>query len=779
MGAIVGSAMTRIQSLWLFAGPGLAVAILSPMSANAQTTGRDGEIIVTAQKQEQATNSVGMSITAATGDTLRVRGINSVADLPALVPGLTIQRSEYNSTSFTLRGVGFFNSDLATSGAVTVYVDEAPLPYPALTGLAAFDLERVEVMKGPQGTLFGENATGGAVNYIAAKPPEELSAEIDASYGNFDRFQLGGYVGGPIDDHLRFRVALQGRRGGPWQQSITRPRDELGRISEFQARGTLEWQPVPALTSRATLTVTHDGSESQAAQFLAPIITIPALSPGLATFPIVTGTRAADWTPLLQGSTQPFPYRSDTTLYQLTWRNDLQASDAVKLTSLTSFIRFDLNYGQDPDGTPFHLSEKIDQGGRVTSIFQELRATGRIGRLDWLVGGNFEHESTHDDPLDFNFDNSISHVFQSVDPLAIADTSKFVSKVRATTFAAFGRLQYNLNDQLALEGSVRFNRDRRTFDNCAVARTEAFTRFWDLFRGGLPPPTRIGECYVVDTANGLRPVSNVHSELNQNSLSWRVGATWSARPGLMLYANVSKGYKAGAVPVLAAATVTQFNPVPQESLLAYEAGIKAGLLDRRLQANAAVFYYDYKGKQLRGAQLDPSFGPLQALVSIPQSHVIGAEAQLTAKPVGGLTFDVSATFVHTNIDRFTGFDALANFGDQSGSQFPFSPKWQVIANVDYEFHVTHYIDAFVGSSLQYRSKAYAGIGELPVMSIDPYTLLDLRAGITDGSGKYRVWVWGRNVTNTYYWTNVFTAGDSISRFVGQPATYGVSMSTRL
>jgi outer membrane receptor protein involved in Fe transport len=165
---------------------------------------------------------------------------------------------------------------------VTVYVDEAPLPYPAMTKLAAFDLARVEVLKGPQGTLFGENATGGAVNYIAAKPTRTFSAGVDASYGNFGRLRLGGFVAGPINDRLGFRLALQGRFGGPWQQSTTRPGDGLGRISELQGRATLDWRPSGALASRLTLTLTHDGSESEAGQFIAPQITIPALSPGVA-----------------------------------------------------------------------------------------------------------------------------------------------------------------------------------------------------------------------------------------------------------------------------------------------------------------------------------------------------------------------------------------------------------------------------------------------------------------------------------------------------------------
>lgn len=154
---IAAAAWTKVTHALLLAFA-IPTAALGQAGA-ATTSGLIHEIIVTAQKWEQSADTVGMAITAVTGEALQERGITSVANLTRVVPGLTLQESSFNSTSFTLRGVGFFNSDLATPPAVTVYVDEAPLPYPAMTKLAAFDLTRVEVLKGPQGTLYGQNAT--------------------------------------------------------------------------------------------------------------------------------------------------------------------------------------------------------------------------------------------------------------------------------------------------------------------------------------------------------------------------------------------------------------------------------------------------------------------------------------------------------------------------------------------------------------------------------------------------------------------------------------------
>lgn len=741
------------------------------------------EIVVTAQKRDQTADTVGMSITAATEQTLRERGINQVTDLPQLVPGFTVQQSAFNSTSFTLRGVGFFNSDLATPPAVTVYVDEVPLPYPAMTKLAAFDVDRVEVLKGPQGTLYGENATGGAVNYIAAKPTQTFKSGLDVTYGSYNRLQAGGFVSGPVNDEVSIRFALQGERGDGWQQSITRPGDRLGRLDELQGRATVDWRPNAQFTSRLTVTVTHDGSDSQAGQFIATRLEVPPLAlPGLVAFPVVNTPTAADWAPVRSDTGAAFPYASDTTLYQASWRNDYRLAHDITFTSLTSYAYFRMAYGQDPSGTPFQLGNTIDDDGRVSSFYQELRVAGQTARLDWLVGGNYAQDEVTDKPLEFAGDDSAAHVFEFLDPQAYVDEALTTSEMRAKTFAAFGRVEYELVDNVKIEGGVRLNADQRTFDNCSIALTSHFASFWNIFRaaiGGAPsPPTEIGDCILLNPANDYRPVNDVHNALNQGSTSWRAGLDWRAEPNLLLYANASKGFKAGAAPVLSASTTTELKPVPQESLLAYEAGAKASLFDRQVELNVSVFYYDYRDKQLRGAFRDPVFGPLEALVSIPKSHVEGAEVQLVAHPIDGLTIDTSATYLQTEIDQFIGFDALANFSNQAGTPFPFSPKWQSITNVDYRFPISSAVAGFVGGSLNYVSETYAGVGALNLMRIDAYTLLGLRAGIELDNGRYRLWAWGKNVTNEYYWNNVFVFADAVSRFVGEPATYGVSLSAR-
>ena len=170
-------------------------------SASAQTTDV-AEVVVTAQKRSERVQDVPVSITAASGQQLRKMGVTSAADLERVVPGFTYALSQYGNPIFTIRGVGFYEEAVSAQPDVTVYVDQIPLPYSHMTEGAPLDVDRVEVLKGPQGTLFGQNATGGVINYIAAKPTNDFHYGVDGTYGSFNEADLGGYVSGPLSATL-------------------------------------------------------------------------------------------------------------------------------------------------------------------------------------------------------------------------------------------------------------------------------------------------------------------------------------------------------------------------------------------------------------------------------------------------------------------------------------------------------------------------------------------------------------------------------------------------
>jgi iron complex outermembrane receptor protein len=202
-------------------------------SASSDTTVE--EIVVTAQKRVQSINDVGLTISAMGSETLERQGVKSLSDLADKVPGLTFAPSDFGTPVFTLRGVGFYDNSIGGYPTTSVYVDEIPLTFPVYTTHANLDVERVEVLKGPQGTLFGQNSTGGTINYVAAQPTNTFSAGANATLGRFDQGDVDGYISGPITDTLKARLAVEHDFGGDWQHSYTRT-DFLGAKDVTNAR---------------------------------------------------------------------------------------------------------------------------------------------------------------------------------------------------------------------------------------------------------------------------------------------------------------------------------------------------------------------------------------------------------------------------------------------------------------------------------------------------------------------------------------------------------------
>jgi outer membrane receptor protein involved in Fe transport len=269
----------------------------------------------------------------------------------------------------------------------------------------------------------------------------------------------------------------------------------------------------------------------------------------------------------------------------------------------------------------------------------------------------------------------------------------------------------------------------------------------------------------------------VYDNLQEDNVSWRVNVNWYPVPETMLYANVSQGYKAGSFPTLAIALSNQFEPVTQEKLLAYETGVKSTLFDGTLQLNGAVFYYDYEDKQILGDVPDPVFGPLPALVNVPKSRVYGGELAAQWAPVDGLRITPSISYQNSKIKgEFVDFDFLGREADFGGEPFPAAPELQADLDVSYTWNLPTGWSAFVGAHANYQDETYASFGEFDILKQDSYTLVDLRAGLE--RDEWKVTLWGRNVTDEYYWTNVSFAADSMVRFTGMPATYGVSVNYR-
>lgn len=239
MGLMKGRRKNLISAL--LQGTVLTAGFVAPALAQ-ESGGRLDEIVVTAQKREQGSNDVGITLNAFTGDQLQARGVQTAEDLALITPGLTVNDTAATGVPlYTIRGVGFQDYSTAASSTVGLYFDEVAIPYTVMSRGALFDIERVEVLKGPQGDLYGRNTTAGQINFISKKPTDELEAGASFGYSSFDTVDVNLHLSGPISDGVRGRLAFTTTQSGEgWQESLTRD-DELGKQNVFAVRGMLEF----------------------------------------------------------------------------------------------------------------------------------------------------------------------------------------------------------------------------------------------------------------------------------------------------------------------------------------------------------------------------------------------------------------------------------------------------------------------------------------------------------------------------------------------------------
>lgn len=819
---------------WLFTTTSLISALAGPVEAApteasadapAGTSGSLEEIVVTAQKRSENINSVGMSITAVTGDQLLEKGVTNVSDLTRVEPSLQFSQTPYGTPVYTIRGIGYFEESLSASSAVAVYQDEVAYPFPVMSKGVLLDPERVEILKGPQGTLYGQNATAGAINFIAAKPTDTFTAGFDDTYGRFNDNHLSGFVSGPVTPTLNARLSVSIEEGGAWQKSETR-NDTLGNKDTQVARLILDWHPIDNFTASLNLNGWEDHSDTQAGQlegvyfndpgYISPAALTPAFRNKLpnaayyATYPVavqnvvnqptnLSNDQQADWT----AGTHP---RNNETFYQGSLRLDYSFLDDIGVTSLTSYQRFSEHNDVDEGGVGEDIPyAQIFVGGDVKAVSEEVRLHGtfRDDRFHWLVGVNYENDRSKENDF-FNLLGTTSEYLTGgsiYSPLEFAGppfgepyTYSSMLNANTNTTSVFGNVDYRIAESLAVHGGVRYTKSDQSIENCSygdAAITSVLNGLGATLAGafgGSATPVLPETCVTLGPAPNFQP-GPYRTDLDQSNVPWSVGVDWTPIEHELLYVNVSKGYKAGASAAIGATTYKAFVPVTQESLLSYEVGAKSSLLDRRLQLNAAYFHYDYTNKQVLGQFIDPVFGTLQALVNIPKSEEDGVELSADWRVTSGLTLNAAVTYLDSRVtSNFLNFSAYSLGAADSinfkGEPFPFTPKWAVRYGARYDWSLTNNVAAFVTADASYQTSTISQFGageaaayDAPSQDIKAFGLLNLTAGVQLDT-HWRVELWGKNVTNTYYWTSAIHYSDGIDRLAGMPATYGIGVHYR-
>lgn len=777
--------------------PAVAAPAGTSPASDVADSNQIADIIVTAQKRSQRLRDIGMSIQAISTETLSDAGITQPKDLVKLVPGFSSSSTPFGTNTFTLRGIGFQETSLGASPTVTIYSDEIPIPFSPETAGVALDLERVEVLKGPQGTLYGQNSTGGLVNFISARPTNTLSYGGQVQVDNFGGIESEAHVSGPITETLKIRVAFKANEGGAWQKSYTR-NAKLGDADLLNGRVILEWEPVRNFHAALTVNAWRDHGETPAPQFFGAALSSAAAAPLVAafgsyqgynflTYPTAPhGNRYADW-----DANTDYHRRNAFVNGALRLKYDL--SPDVSLTSLTSYQHFKRDQPVEGDGTALTDLTTI-QRGDVKSWYQELRLGGSFGgKGSWLFGGNYEQDTVFDQ-------------FQIIDPIGSQGFvgSPFVCNLglgvpcaglyhlsgnyvqtdqTITTTAIFGNVEYPLTNRLTAQGAIRYTRAIRDFTGGAFdggdGQTAAlFTDIQTTLRAfsGLPPSGQViglTDCFSMGSAPtyalGCRT-----DRLSESNVSWRAALNYKVSADTLLYANVSRGYKAGSFPTVVHSLQSEMDPVTQEKLTAYEAGLKTSLASHTLDLSLAGFYYDYRDKQTLTRFVDPLFGVLLKLGNIPRSRVVGFEAAASWRPIQGLTINPTLSYVDSKVlGSFMSYDYLGKAVDYRGQSFPLAPRIQGALDAQYKWQLSPKVNAFLGGNVSIQGVTYASFVPNSVERVPSYALLDLRTGVETGGWRFSIWA--RNVTDKWYWNSSTRINDALVRQTGMPRTVGATL----
>ena len=677
-----------------------------------------------------------------------------------------------------------------------------------------YDLERVEVLKGPQGTLYGRNTTAGLIDFITHKPGPNAAAGATVEIGNYDTYNFEGYGNVPLGEHAAARLSFRSENSGKGWQVDNRTGNRLGKVDRWGARGEILLTPGDQFEAFLSISGWRDRSDTQAGQAISlnminrlNATTAAFNAPGLVSYlannqptraeqaGFQDATSRAARVGLANGLGEP---RADSDFIsgqlKLTW-TPIPDLSVISLTGYSDFRRGDI---VDFSGVPYEIiSTKYD--ARIKSFSQEVRFEGTGPGFRWSLGGYYGHDDLRENSRFLINQNSSVNYLRTVAASLVASPfnsggytlADFATGFRegagtatgyAETMSGFANGEVDLAARLKLVAGIRYGIDHNELDGCSldyecnylpIANVAGRAIIFGAY-GVFSPPVQRNGCSTYDPTTNTEHL--VHTMLDEDNLSGRLALNFQAAPGTLLYASVARGVKSGNIPILPANRAVQFTPARQEKLTAYEAGIKTAIGGRLAQFNVSGFYYDYTDKQFSSYVADPTFGALQRVVNIPDSYAWGIDGELTLRPASALTLSWNATYLKTRIRNYSGANAAGRPTSYSGSEFSFAPEFSTSGTATLNLPISSSFNFQATGNVTYQSETHSDFGEDPLFAIKAYTLVNGSIGIAKADGAYAFTIWARNLTDQYYWTSVVDNQNVNVRFAGRPRTFGASFS---
>lgn len=735
----------------------------APADDAAQDTGLT-DIIVTAQRRDENLQKAAIAVSAVAGDTLTKQSITEATDLTRLVPALQVAPAA-SFTQIYLRGVGTFGANAFAEQGVAFNLDGVYLSRPAAPAGLFYDLERMEVLKGPQGTLYGRNATGGAVNIITAKPKlGQTSGFVNAEYGNYDAMKASAALNLPVGEQVALRVSGQySRRDGYFNDGYD---DENTKAVRAQLRGET------GTGLDATLSVDYADVGGQGS--------------GGTIMPLLFGKGDARLGPSDPRVIAAYVGRTPTAPVPQVIANDQGFQNNrffgvsatinadlgfAKLTVIPAYRKTDLDFESYASSFLIDVVEKSDQSSL------EARLGAQSGPVNWVVGAYYFGE--HVDAQQ-RFDQG-------------SNGTRINSRLQTESYAAFGQATVSLSDRFRVTGGIRYTKDNKKQDT--VAATLPFVGF---VPGVFPLQPIILNIPTIAT-----------TDIDFKKTTWKAGVEFDVGPRSLLYASVATGFKSG---VLYSAVGRNYSA--PENLRAYTIGSKNRFLDNRLQLNAEAFWWDYKDQQIShlgpvqvaSTPAGPIFGPVFLTENAGAATIRGAEVELLFQPTPDDLFSANVQYLDAKYDDLR-YQAYSTTGpapvigcavtptsqigasaaariynvDCSGRPVVNAPKWAVNLGYERTFDLNGSGKIVLGADTRIESSRYLSIDFLDQGRQGSYMQSNARVTYEVEGGQFALTGYVNNIENELVFSNSLQSPAKPGVIYNQlrpPRTYGIRGSFR-
>ncbi len=787
------------------------------------------EVIVTAQKRAQNLQDVPISVIALSGRQLRDAGVTNIKNLTVLTPGVTTtSTTSENVTTVRIRGIGTVGDNPGLESSVGVVIDGVYRPRNGVGFGNLGEIDRIEVLEGPQNTLFGKNSDAGVINIITKRPSRTFGMTGAVTYGNYDDREVSGSVTGPIGSTSAYRLYADYHRSNGFSPVDTVLGPSTDGASNDRNASTVRGQYLFTPSDAVSFLVIGDYSKRNesccdavpvANGIFSGVVNAIAATPFLGGQVGAVGIGTPPLSPFNQRAwaNQPITQRiRDMGLSaQLDWKLGF-----AKLTSITAWRDNTVYAGNDLDYTGIDLLQRPGNLGNLTDfkqVSEELRLAGQRGRLDWLVGAFYSNEILTPNTTIYagkNFETYVSAAASATagapDPFLIAALTgnppgaTFIPGVSgerdqyrqsARSYAFFTNETYKLTPALDLTAGLRYTSEKKTATS-DYANPDGGSACGQLLSSpGLaalnPTSPEFQFLLGYSCATLFNPFFNGVStaqSLDESNVSGTVKLSYHYSDDLLLYTSWANGYKAGGFNLARVANTATLQPIldtafPRETVQSYEVGVKSMLAQDTVRLNASVFDQRYTNFQLN------TYTGIQFVVSsIRKLESKGVELNTDwATPLSGLSLNAGVVYAFTNIDEFGQSQPLfapdiATPLHRLNNRLSFAPLWSGVVSASYSTAISADLSLHGSLSEKYSSSYNTGSDLDPEKLQGAYGLLNARLGVGAPDGSWTVDLWAENLANKGYYQVAFDAPfqyEQIDAFLGAPRTFGVTLQIKL